>query len=154
MLDNQQFEQFVADFKQAFASDDFENWLKKFLLREAYRVLTQAVKRTPVDTGALRASWYVGDEVKRIFTNKETGKLDSDYGSAFAQRATVDSVKVKGNDLLVVIGNSASYADFVEYGTVKQRGRFMISIPIRQVSQAMPSRFNNEFAKYIRSKKL
>lgn len=145
-------EEFTKNFKKAFNDDEFKKWLKKFLLKEAYRVVNRAVKRTPVDTGALRASWAVGSEHKRLFIDETTGKYSSDFNSVFANRTNIDDVEISNGNFIITISNSMEYASFVEYGTAKQRGKFMVSIPIREVANEMPDRFNDAFSKYIKER--
>lgn len=43
-------------------TSDFRLWLKKFLLQEAQRVVAAGRPKTPVDTGYLRNSWYIGKQ--------------------------------------------------------------------------------------------
>ena len=59
-FDIKEFENYVKNFEKA--TKEFETFLKSFLLKEAQRVISKAKKRTPVDTGALRASWGIGSQ--------------------------------------------------------------------------------------------
>lgn len=112
--DFSEFKKFLSDFETI--SDDFQTFLKNFLLEMAYRVIARAKPRTPVDTGFLREAYYVGNEAKAIRQGSD-GQFTSDYKSAFTSKATVESVEFVGNTLQVVIGNIAEYASFVELRT-------------------------------------
>ena len=45
--------------KLKLADKEFVTWLKQFLLTQAQLVVRAAKERTPVDTGALRASYAI-----------------------------------------------------------------------------------------------
>jgi len=123
--DFSQLERFFQNFNDAYK--DFDEFLKKFLLEQALRVLAKTKPRTPVDTGALRASWQVGE------------------------------VRVVGNDLEVEIINSQEYASFNEYGARNvdgswRDGRFMLTISMDEVRAQMPLRFDKALKAYLQSK--
>lgn len=150
-FESHQFNQFVEDMREAY--EDFDDWLKQFLLQRAYSVINRAKRRTPVDTGFLRLSYYVGDSSYI----GETG---------IVQRASIDSVRVIGNQLYVEVGNGAEYASFQEFGTYDNRsatppgssegkgiqGKFMMTISINEVIRTMPKEFHKQFRKYLQSK--
>ena len=49
--------------------NDFNKFLREFLLEMADKIIARVKPRTPVDSGALRRSWELGDikgEVKNI----------------------------------------------------------------------------------------
>ena len=150
-FDYSQFEEYVKNFEKA--TDEFDNFLRKFLLQMAYRVIARVRPRTPVDTGFLRESWFVGDEAKVIKEGND-GKFTSNYSSAFASKASLDSVKVKGNTLEIEIGNIAEYASFIEFGHAYEngkwyQGKFMLTISIDEIQQQIPKRFEQEFKKFL-----
>ena len=47
------------------------------------------------------------------------------------------------------IKNDVIYASFVEYGTSTMDGRFMMTISIDEVSQALPEVFNADFKTFL-----
>ena len=104
------------------AERDFRKWLQDFLLIQAYRVVQKGKPRTPVDTGALRNSWYVGD------------------------------IQWIGNSLQVEIGLPLEYASFQEYGTSRFDGKYMLTISINEVQRELPARFNQAWLEFLKSK--
>lgn len=107
-------------------SDAFEDFLKDFLIEMANRIIAKVKRkgRTPVDTGALRSSWKLGN-------------LISD-----------------GKNISVQILNGMEYATYIEYGHRIVRngaevgwyeGRFMLKISIDEVRKQMPHRYIKEF---------
>ena len=157
-FDYSQFEAYFKDFEKA--TDEFDSFLRKFLLQMAYRVIARVKPRTPVDTGFLREAWFVGDEAKAIKAGKHKADgsiYSSNYASAFASKASLDSVKVKGNSLEIVIGNIAEYASFIEFGHAYENGKwytgkFMLTISIDEIQQQLPKRFESEFKKFLKDR--
>ena len=92
----------------------FRKWLEQFLIRQAYRVLAKGKPRTPVDTGFLKNSWYVGDIIWL------------------------------GNSLLVEIGLGAEYASYVEYDGITRdyKGKYMLIISLDEIQRELPNQFN------------
>lgn len=106
------------------ASQGFEDFLKDFLIEMANRIIAKTKPRTPVDTGALRNSWKLGD-------------LISD-----------------GKNISIEIKNPQEYATEIEYGHRIVRngaevgwyeGRFMLKISIDEIRQQIPHRYIKEF---------
>lgn len=108
------------------ASQGFEDFLKDFLIEMANRILARVKRkdRTPVDTGALKNSWKLGNLI-----------LD-------------------GKNISVEILNGMEYASYIEYGHRIVRngaevgwyeGRFMLKISIDEIRQQMPHRYIKEF---------
>lgn len=104
--------------------EDFRSWLESFLLQEAYRVLAKGKPRTPVDTGYLKSSWYVG-EIEWI-----------------------------GHNLQVEIGLNAEYASYVEYDGITRnyKGKYMLAISVDEVQRQLPARFNQAWLEFVKSK--
>ena len=107
--------------------NDFNKFLREFLLEMAERVIARVKPRTPVDTGALKRSWELGD------------------------------IKGEGKNLTIEILNGMDYATDVEYGHRVVRngveigwaeGRFMLKISIDEIRKQMPIRYQNEFKKF------
>ena len=108
---------------------DFE---KKFLNTLANMVMQKAIKRTPVDTGLLRASWEV------------------------------TQVKQRGNTLEITIYNDAkqggadeSYASYVEYGHFTRNrvswvdGHYMLTTSMDEVRAEMTRVWNILFNEFV-----
>lgn len=104
--------------------NDFNKFLREFLLEMADRIIARVKPRTPVDTGALRRSWELGD------------------------------IKGEGGNISVEILNGMDYATDIEYGhrivvhgseVGWYEGRFMLKISIDEIRKQMPSRYTEEF---------
>lgn len=107
--------------------NDFNKFLREFLLEMADRIIARVKPRTPVDTGALRRSWELGD------------------------------IKGEGQNISVEILNGMEYATDVEYGHRVVRngvevgwaeGRFMLKISIDEIRKQMPLRYQKEFKQF------
>lgn len=125
---------------------NFKEWLANFLIKEGYKVVTLTKYRTPVQTGALRASWTVGDQKIK----KEVGK-DGKIVGGIEREATARSLQVDGQTYYVTIYNGMLYASFVEYGTSKMNGRYMLTRSLDEIKRELPIRFSNEFEAFIKS---
>lgn len=106
---------------------DFHKFLRKFLLEMAERILARVKPRTPVDTGALRRSWELGD------------------------------VQGEGQNISVEILNGMEYATDIEYGhrivvngseVGWYEGKFMLKISIDEIRRQIPARYQAEFKKF------
>ena len=146
-FDYSQFEEYVKNFEKA--TDNFDTFLKKFLLQQGQRVVRAVKPRTPVDTGALRESWVIGKEAKAIRYD-ESGKVTgSDYTSAFANKASIEDVQMVGDSLQITISNPMEYASYIEYGHHSYLGRYMLTISMNEISSAMSGRFEKEFINFL-----
>jgi len=86
----------------------------------------RVVRATPVDTGFLRGSWQPA-------LNTPATKEGSPDPTGVQAIATVMAVgnQVKPGDHFYML-NNASYAKFVEFGTVKMSGRFYVQGTVKQ----------------------
>lgn len=154
-FDYRQFKKFVKSLDDASNKQDFEKFLKQFLLEMAQRVVAKAKKRTPVDTGFLRESYFIGNESKGVYRG-ESGKGNASV-SSFSTSASIESVKVVGKNFEIVIGNQAEYASFQEYGYTLRNGQwkdghFMLTMSIDEIQKQIPKRLEKEFLQYLKSK--
>ena len=103
---------------------EFRKWLEQFLIRQAYRVLAKGKPRTPVDTGFLKNSWYVGD------------------------------ITWLGNSLQVQIGLGAEYTSYVEYDGITRdyKGKYMLTISLDEIQRELPNQFNGAWLEFIQNK--
>ena len=77
--DNFDFKEYEKWVKQLeIATSTFEVFLKQFLLQMAQRVVARGKPRTPVDTGFLRNSWYIGDQKINQNYNEDTDSFTID----------------------------------------------------------------------------
>lgn len=58
---------------------EFDNFCKRFLVEESENIVNQAKDRTPVDTGALRSSWYA--DYEKINQKEVDIKNSQEYAS-------------------------------------------------------------------------
>ena len=122
------YSEFIA-FRDKFErlSNEFETFLKQFLIKQALDVLAKTKRNSPVDTGLLRNSWTIGEVVR------------------------------DGDTLKVTISNPVEYAKYVEYGHMDRshqkwiNGKFMCSLSIIEVKKKMPQRFKKEFETWFAS---
>lgn len=131
-FDYSEFKQFRDSFAKF--TDQFDEWLHKFLLKEGMRFIREVKNRTPVDTGDLRNHWKLdgisrdGDELKVWFVNSMEYATHVEYGHAKPYKA----------------GAAEGSADWVE-------GYFMMTVSLQVIQKNMPARFNQEFNKFIKS---
>lgn len=111
------------------ACDEFEFFLKDFLVEMAERVIRKTKPRTPIDTGALRDSWQLGNFV------------------------------FNHNDIGIEIQNPQEYATEIEYGHRIVRngvevgwyeGKFMLKTSIDEVKRQMPLRYKRDFENWCK----
>lgn len=135
--------------------NQFKQWLCKFLLEQAQRVVSKAKQRQravgAIDTGFMINSWYIGNETKVLKLNKN-GKYSVVTDSAFAVNASIQDIKIVGNTFEVTIGNSAEYSSFIEFGQRSYTGKYLLTLAVNEVQQALPARFENEFIKFLKEK--
>lgn len=130
--------------------EDFETFLKQFLLEQARRVVAEARFRTPVDTGALRAAYQIGgQEIAFLVTVDEAGKEHYDIDT---EHSTVEDISLVGDNLEVIISNPMEYASYVEYGHRSYEGKYMLTVAVDDVSKVMPQRFEQQFRQFLISK--
>ena len=143
-----EFEKWVKDLDVA--EEEFETFLKQFLLEQAQRVVRAAKERTPVDTGALRASYQIGgQEIALSYSVDKDGKEHFDLDTEHSQ---VEDISMVGDNFEVIISNPMEYASYVEYGHRSYQGKYMLTISIDEVAQAMPARFEKQFRQWLVSK--
>lgn len=136
------------------AKEEFQNWLRMFLLQQAQRVIASGKKRTPVDTGFLRNSWYIGSQKIEQIDDPKGGISKSGKTKKVIDEDNSDiaSIAVVGDYLQVEIGLSAEYASYVEYGHHAYAGRYMLTISLNEIQQQLPARFNKAWLQFIKSK--
>ena len=111
--------------------DDYNKFLRKFLIQMAERVLARVKPRTPVVSGDLKRGWELGD------------------------------IHGEGKHLTIEILNGMDYATDVEYGhrvvhngieVGWYNGRFMLKISIDEIQRQMPARYQSEFKQFCLEK--
>ncbi len=153
-FDFKQYEKWVKNLHVA--TEEFELFLKQFLLEMAQRCIAKTKERTPVDTGALRNSWSIGSQKIEL---RGTGKFNKKTGHELVEidpdKSDVASILVVGNTMYVEIYNPMEYSSYVEYGhtTKNERflmGKFMLTISIDEIRQQIPARFSKAFKEFIK----
>lgn len=135
-------------------TEGFEKFCKRHLLKEATAVRNEAINRTPVKTGALKASWTIGNEKITLASNISDHKIKK----VSVKRATLESITKTGNIYETNISNSQNYASFLEFGTHNEDGsgrmeaRNMLSVPLERYDRTVGLRFNEAFTSYLRKK--
>lgn len=154
-FDYSQFKKYVKDFEKM--TTDFETFLKQFLLEMAQRVVSKAKLKTPVDTGALRNSYFIGSQQVALKGINGTSKSGKQKVTRDLENSTVEDINIVGDVMEVTIGNVMEYASFVEYGRSLKDGRwkagyFMLTISIDEIQKQIPKRFEKQFQEFIKSK--
>lgn len=127
MLDMKDFIEYSKNFKDL--KKEFKAWLKGWMLKQGNLLIAATKARTPVDTGNLRNSWYLKNDVQ-----------------------------VQGNSASVKFGNSAEYASIIEYGTPARPswkwagGAHMMTISMAELEQRMPDAFDRAFTEFLKEK--
>jgi len=151
-LDFSELKRYAEELKKAADKDSFRDFLKRFLIENAEMVVALAKNRTPVDTGALRATWGIGDakyqEVASLgLTQEQWNGTEVDY-----RNASLDIVDADGDNMKILIWNGMEYASHIEYGTPSRpdwkwaNGAHMLTVAIDEVYALMPQRFQERFA--------
>lgn len=146
---------------------DFNAFLEHFLIDMAERVIAQTKRKTPVDTGALRASWSIATDKQTVRTSRRKHKNEnsSNYGKTskvqiYEQEGNIQ-FEGEGKNLTLYIVNPQEYASEVEYGhrilsgtgpdkveVGWKDGYFMLTTSIDYVQRQMPARFKREFQEF------
>jgi hypothetical protein len=129
---------------------EFDDFLRGFLLRIAEEIVALARQRTPVDTGALRAMWGIGEariaEIGSI-TNRQ---WQSSNLNLEGDGVTVERVSVNGRNFEILIFNAMEYATHIEFGTSRGiKAHYMITVPMNVVENEIPDRFKQAFAEWL-----
>lgn len=150
------------------ATEQFNKWLKTFLLQEAQRVVREAktmqrnytytradgTSQTGlIDTGAMINSWYIGNQNIKLKSMRGKSKSGKQRVKIDPDNSTVLDIQVIGNHLRVEIGNSMDYASYIEYGHDSFQGAFILTIAINKVQLALPARFNREWLEFLRRRR-
>lgn len=158
-FDYSQIEEYFKKLEEATAKAEFENFLKSFLLEMAQRVIAKAKPDTPVDTGALRNSYYIGSQkvALRNITSSDKKDAESQTVTRDLENSTIEDINIINNTLEVTIGNIMEYASYVEYGHAYpngkwENGKFMFTIAINEIQQQIPDRFEKAFQEYLKNK--
>ena len=108
-IDFTEFKKYAKNFKNM--RKEFNQFLKEFLIENAELVITLAKNRTPVDTGALRATWGLGLAKYQEAAAKGGLKQEEWSGEEIEyQNLGLEIVDVSGNNMTVVIWNGMEYA--------------------------------------------
>ena len=144
-------------------SNEFETFLKQFLIKQALDVLAKTKKESPTDTGLLKNSWTISNQgvairSKTLKSGKNKGKIRYySVESAFVNNTSIDNVERDGDVLKVTISNPVEYAKYIEYGHMDRshqkwiNGKFMCSLSIIDVKKKIPKRFQREFEAWFAS---
>ena len=125
-LDMKDFEKYVNNFSNMEA--EFNEFLKKWLIKEGYITLGDITGNTPVDTGALRNAWQLTD------------------------------IKTDNKSASFTVNNSMEYASIIEYGTPARpswkwaEGAHMMTKGINNALVRMPKTFDKAFKEFLKSK--
>lgn len=124
-IDFSQLEKFARNWQEG--TKQFDDFLRRFLTEMANRLLAKVKPRTPVDTGALREAWQIGE------------------------------IRGSGRNIEIEILNFMDYASFVELGhrTVAGtwvEGRFMLTISLDEIYREMPARLHSQLKEWFQQR--
>lgn len=117
------------------ANADFDKFCEAAAKELAARLLSKAIKRTPVDDGTLRLGW----------TSKTQAEAESGSGKNVKQYAESLDVKKQGNIYELLVINPVEYSQYIEFGHRTSNhqewvnGRFMMTISADEVEQQAPA---------------
>lgn len=133
--------------------EDFDVWLKQFLLEQAQRCVAECKKRQravgAIDTGAMINSWYIGGQEIALKYVNANGKDRFEFDP---ENSTVENITMVGDNLTVVIGNAMEYASFIEYGQRSYEGKYILTISIDTIQRAIPGRFEKAWLQFLKSR--
>lgn len=152
-FDYKEYEKWVKNY--GIAVNDFQLFLKQFLLEMAQRVVTNAKRNSPVDTGAYKASWSIGSQeisLKKI--NQYNDKTGHQLVEIDTEKSDIADITVVGDYLQVDIYNPMEYAQVIEYGMpgTKRVPHYVLTIAMNEVEQQLPSRFKKDWENFLKSK--
>ena len=135
------------------SSDNFEDFLKDFLIEMANRIIAKTKPRTPVDTGALRSSWGIETEKTKVIEST------NNQGRKMLKTIRTGDIKYNGKEISLVLSNPMEYATEIEYGHRVVRngvevgwyeGKFMLKTSIDEVRRQMPLRYKRDFENWCK----
>ena len=132
------------------AEHEFSIWLKNFLLEQAQRVVRECQKRQravrAIDTGAMINSWVIGEQTGG------TSKSGRATVTRDIAQSDITSIAMVGDNLEVTIGNSVDYASVIEYGQGSYQGKYILTLSMDTIYQAMPGRFESAWRQFLNDK--
>lgn len=139
----------------------YNKFLKEFLIESGELVIGKAKENTPVDTGALKASWGIQtEETVPYETELYSGYYGKKIPKTLYRRIGGKIAEGVGTSMSIVLSNPQEYATQIEEGFIKNNGewyegKYMLKRAIEQVRVAMPSNYNiklDEFKTKMRLK--
>ena len=160
-IDFSEFEKLIKDMKAT--EQDFNKFLRDFLLRMAGEVIRQVKPKTPHDTGALQNAWAIQtDKVSSKSVTMTNRKGKQVQRQSYTQEGDL-MVSGSGKDLAVIISNPMEYATDIEYGHRIVRGTgadkvevgwyngvFMLKTSIENVQRKMPAAYEIAFKQFCK----
>ena len=158
-IDFHELRQYVID--QKLLTFEMVGFLKDFISKIGIEILNKAKQKTPVDTGALKASWgmrtdkisqravylysrYANKWVEKTLYTYEGQKIFKGKGTG-----SIDSLYDGGNSIGVVLMNPQEYASQIEDGFFTSSGwypgKHMLRRSINEVIPRIQSYYNANF---------
>ena len=124
-------------------------FIEDFLTEMALRALRSVKKRTPVDTGDLRAAWYLSGVARR----GDTVMINIINPKLYASWVEYGHWQKPGRFIPgSFLGDKFEYIPGYPFGMVLSNpwvdGRFMLTISIQEIERQMPKRLEAAWAKY------
>ena len=140
--------------KMKVTEGQYNGFLKEFLIESGEMVIGKAKEDTPVDTGALKASWGVESEGTVPYEENLVSRKTGEIIKKTLYKRTGDKVTEGfGTSMSIVLSNPQEYASDIEEGFTKPNGewyegRYMLKKAIEQVRSEMPSNYNAKFNQF------
>jgi len=124
---------------------NFDAFLRGFLTEMGLRALAKTKRRTPVDTGLLRASWALSAVVRRE-NNLDITLFNPVEYATYVEYGRKRFPWSSGERLSAAAGDSLEEMDWVP-------GRLMATISLHEVRAEMPRRYQKAFAEWVKEQK-
>ena len=151
-FDYKQYQKFAEN--MGVIKEQFDVWLKMFLLEQAQRCIAECKKRQravgAIDTGAMINSWYIGGQ-NIVLKEQGTAKSGGTGYAIDTEHSDIADINVIGDTLQVEIGNPMEYASFIEYGQRSYQGKYILTISIDTIQNALPGRFEKAWKQFLKN---
>lgn len=117
-IDFEQFSEFCEQITEL-TEGDVDKFMRAVTRQTGTNLMSKAIKKTPVDTGRLRAGWTCNSHEEADKSLKEgmtTTQPQSHQLKGFHNLDDYNTVNKTGDEYSTVVSNPVMYASWVEYG--------------------------------------
>lgn len=144
-----EFKDFVEKVEKQLSDDSRKKFMEDCCKELAARLLSRAIKRTPVDEGTLRRGWTGSAE-----NTSAKGNVIGVSGKNGA--ASKINVVYRNGEYRCAIYNSVEYSSYVEYGHRTRGGngwvdgQFFLTISEQEVDRLAPALLEKRLMQYLK----